>query len=201
METFIQRLDRILAAVLIVLVFLMVLSITTEIVLNAFVQPVASGILQARDQAAEPSMIADWMNALLSLVASASAPVNTASQTILVWIGILGSALALRHRAHLGVDAVVRFYPAMARRWLDYLSTILIALFSLAVFVIGGVQVCINAFQSGSRMPGIEFLNHGWFYLVLCITGVLNLIYCAYHLKHPIAIEETGDQAEESPPQ
>jgi C4-dicarboxylate transporter DctQ subunit len=127
--------------------------------------------------------------------------VNTTSQTLLVWIGILGSALALRYRAHLGVDAVVRLYPPKVRLILDYISTALIALFSLLVLGVGGWQVAYRAFAMGSKMPGIEFMNRGWFYLVLLITGILNLIYCVYHFTHPKIVElqpTTEKEASES---
>jgi TRAP-type C4-dicarboxylate transport system permease small subunit len=151
----------------------MVLCITSEIVLNAVLQPIAARL---------PSL--NWLG---NTIARISAPANTLSQILLVWLGILGSALAFRKRAHLGVDALVRVYPRKVRLALDYLSTLLVGLFSATVLVWGGYKVVAAAFARGSKMPGLEWFNAGWFYLVLIFAGGLNLIYCAYHFLHPVA--------------
>ncbi len=196
MNRFFELLDKSLTTVLLILVVAMVFSITAEIVLNAAVQPVASGLLKTIETDMDETDEADIskkkyvyvrgiLEGLMDLVANLSAPVNTSSQTLLIWIGILGSALAFRMRAHLGVDALVRMYPPKVRLVLDYISTFLIGVFSLTVLVIGGFLVSYRAFSLGSKMPGFEHLNRGWFYLVLIITGILNLIYCFYHFKYP----------------
>ncbi len=171
----------------------MVLSITTEILLNAAIQPITSSLLKSYRNDAIPTQQTEQeesfpvpqLEAMMGFVAKVSAPVNTASQTLLVWIGILGSALAFRMRAHLGVDALVRLYPPKVRLILDYVSTALVGLFSLFVLAIGGYMVCYRAFSMGSKMPGFEVLNRGWFYLVLVLAGILNLLYCIYHFAHP----------------
>jgi TRAP-type C4-dicarboxylate transport system permease small subunit len=180
---FIQRLDKAVSIVLVTLVTLMVLCITTEIVLNACIQPMISYLLNT-----SPSLESS-LQSLSKTVSTLSAPVNTLSQTLLVWVGILGSAYALRRREHLGVDALVRLYPASVRFWLDRISTLLVALFSGSVLLVGGYLVVSGAFTRGFKMPGIEWLNQGWFYVVLVITGVLNLIYCIDQWVHPKPVE------------
>ncbi len=187
MDRFYNALDQALTAVLIVLVILMVFSITAEIVLNAILQPSTSYLLATFGEN-------EFLESSMGFVALASAPINTASQTLLVWIGILGSALAFRYRSHLGVDALVRLYPYKVRLILDYAAIILVGLFSLLVLVIGGYLVCEGAFSRGSKMPGIEAINRGWFYLVLIFTGILNLLYCAYHIKYPKPVGEPVEQ-------
>ncbi|MBI1389123.1 MAG: TRAP transporter small permease subunit [bacterium] len=189
MDRVIEWIDKTLSAVLIGLVALMAISITAEIVLNAMIQPAASALLARADASgvAPDAPYREALRGVMAFVANASAPVNTASQTLLVWVGILGGALAYRQRAHLGVDALARLYPPRIRLWLDYLSTAVTAAFSLAVLVIGGWMVCARAFESGSRMPGMESFNRGWFYLVLPISGALMLVYCVHHWLHPQA--------------
>jgi len=183
-----------------ILIVLMVFSITSEIVLNAMIQPTASFLIQWLDPETSPEDASPFLSVLdsvMGFVATLSAPVNTASQTLLVWIGILGSALAFRHRAHLGVDALVRLYPPKVRLFFDYLSTALVGLFSLTVLVIGGYQVSYRAFSLGSKMPGLESLNRGWFYLVLIMTGLLNLIYCFYHFAHPKPVGALDEESKD----
>ncbi|MBN2330054.1 MAG: TRAP transporter small permease subunit [Candidatus Omnitrophica bacterium] len=200
MKRFYDRLDAALTWVLIGLTAAMVFSITGEIVLNAVIQPAASSCLSFLDGGAaaqdDASLLRRCLEGVMSFVANASSPVNTASQTLLVWIGILGSALAFRYRAHLGVDALVRVYPPRIRLWLDYAATALVGIFSLAVLVVGGYLVCSRSFSMGSKMPGFEFMNRGWFYLVLVITGVLNLIYCVHHFLHPMPVGMKTEEKE-----
>ncbi len=200
LDRFVFYLDRVLTFILLVLVVMMVVSITMEIVLNAGVQPLANFFLSRLEsaEASQSSFLVRTLESVMHWVARLSSPVNTSSQTLLVWIGILGSALAFRHRAHLGVDALVRLYPYKVRLYLDYASTILIGLFSIVVLIIGGYLNITRAFKSGSKMPGFEAFNLGWFYFVLIITGVINVIYCVYHFRHPQPVETHTHQDKES---
>lgn len=183
MRQFYNVLDKVLATLLMLLLVLMVVSITSEIVLREIVQP----ILQ-RAFTNPPAWISEF-----------SGPLNTLSQVLLVWVGILGSALALKLRAHIGVDVLVRLYPRRVQLVFDYVSTALVAIFSLGVLLYGGYRVCATAFAYGYGMPGFAALNRGWFYLVLPIAGVLGLIYCVYHARHPVTVTESpADEIRES---
>lgn len=142
----------------------------------------------------EQAQIEAFRNRLTGL----SGPVNTASQTLLVWVGILGGALAWRRRAHLGVDVFVRLFPARIRLFMDYLSSVLVAAFSATVLLYGGWLVCYNAIRFGSKMPGFEQINRAWLYSVLPLTGVLCLIYCLYHILHPEPVGPFSDTPQET---
>lgn len=166
MQLLIRLLDRSLTCILVMLVITMVLTITGEIVLREVFQPVYRYLTGNAPE----------------FLSQISGPINTASQTQLVWLGILGSALALRYRAHVGVDALVMQYPVRWQKRLAIVSDVLVAVFSLVVLLVGGTMVCQQAIAIDSRMPGFESLNRAWFYAVLPITGLLSLIYIAYLL-------------------
>jgi hypothetical protein len=122
LKRFFDILDRGLTVILLLLVVLMVASVSAEIILNAAVQPATSKLIRtlnpeadgksARADEAAPAETGSGtvagLRRVLGWVAEVSAPLNTMSQTLLVWIGILGSSLAFRQRAHLGMDALVR---------------------------------------------------------------------------------------------
>lgn len=130
-----------------------------------------------------------------SWISSISSPLNTLSQTLLVWTGLLGSSVALKHRAHLGVDALVRLYPKGVRRFLDKGAIVLIATFSLAVCIYGGATLCEGAIRRGSVVPGFEDVNRAWFYSVLVICGVANLVYCIGHFVSGPQEDDTPDHS------
>ncbi len=115
-------------------------------------------------------------------ISTLSSPLNTMSQTLLVWTGLLGSSVAVKHRAHLGVDVLTRAYPPRVAVWVDRISIVIIALFSLVVCVYGGWAICAAAIKRGSVMPGFENVNRAWFYSVLVIGGLANTVYCVLHL-------------------
>lgn len=197
MARFVAVLDKYLTRVLMTMVVAMTVSISAEIVLNAAVQPVVSRLIiklapDGSSAAAQqnPGGLLGRLQGINDFVSVMSAPLNTISQSLLVWLGILGSALAFRFRAHLGVDALVRYYPRRVQLILDHISTLLVATFSLTVLVIGGWLAAKPFFDSGALMPGLEWFNRGWFFLVLSIAGVLNLIYAVHHFLHPMAVSD-----------
>lgn len=193
--------DRVLTFVLMVMVVAMVVSITGEILLNALIQPFVSsqiadlfgGIVTA-EIAREKGGWAQLMYSVNTLISRLSSPINTISQTLMVWVGLLGTPLAFRHRAHLGVDALVRMYPRRVQLALDIVSTLLVAFFSAVVLVWGGWRTTSSVFASGTAMVGLEFLNRGWFYTVLFIAGGLNLLYAVHHLLHPVDFESESEE-------
>jgi TRAP-type C4-dicarboxylate transport system permease small subunit len=196
LRAFYAVLDKALTFILALLVTLMVFSITTEIVLNAIVQPVISHRMRVAAELAGPnaerSPSVARMEAINARISKLSSPVNTISQTLLVWVGILGSALALSLRAHLGVDALVRIYPRWLQVVMDRISMVLVGAFSAIVLLYGGWLLCSRSISSGSKMPGLGSMNMAWFYSVLAITGALNLLYCMNHLIHPKTAVEAG---------
>lgn len=169
LERLLRPIDRVLTWVVVALLVAMVSSISCEILLREVVQA-----FFLKTSGSSP----DWLQQL-------SAPLNTASQTLLVWVGLLGSSLAYRHRAHLGVDAIVRLYPARVRKALEAVSTVLVAIFSLGVLLVGGGMVCARSVNYDFRMPGLEEFNRAWFYAVLPLSGALTLLYAINFLLHP----------------
>lgn len=123
-------------------------------------------------------------------ISTLSSPINTLSQTLLVWTGLIGGSVALKHRAHLGVDALTTHYPAKVRFWLDRFSIVLVGVFSAAVCIYGGAILCQGSIRRGSVMPGFENINRAWFYSVLILAGLGNLAYCVWHLRKTADVDQ-----------
>jgi TRAP-type transport system small permease protein len=88
------------------------------------------------------------------------------------WLSYLGAALAVRYRAHYGVDLVVRFLGPRCKRLLEWLEHAVI--WSLALFmVVYGWRIVENsALQMYPTLP----FSVGTGYLVLPIAGVLFML-------------------------
>ena len=88
------------------------------------------------------------------------------------WLAYLGAALAVRYRAHYGVDFVVRFLGPRSKRLLEWLEHIVVWLLALFMMVYGWRIVESSAMQMYPTLP----FSVGTGYLVLPITGVLFLL-------------------------
>jgi TRAP-type C4-dicarboxylate transport system permease small subunit len=88
------------------------------------------------------------------------------------WLSFLGAALAVRYRAHFGVDFFVRFFHPASTRALAWLGHAVVWL--LAVFmIVYGARIVENS--AAQMYPTLPF-SVGTGYLILPIAGVLFLL-------------------------
>ncbi|HWI35196.1 MAG TPA: TRAP transporter small permease [Burkholderiales bacterium] len=88
------------------------------------------------------------------------------------WLSYLGAALAVRYRAHYGVDFLVRFLGPHLRRALEWLEHAVV--WSLAAFMVFyGWRIVENSWLQ--MYPTLPF-SVGTGYLVLPIAGVLFVV-------------------------
>jgi TRAP-type C4-dicarboxylate transport system permease small subunit len=94
----------------------------------------------------------------------------------LSWVALLGAAWVLREGAHPGLDLVHRQLGPRLRRGADLLGASLIALFSIVVFVYGGLRLVVMTQQLGQRTAAL-----GWpmaaVYSVVPVAGVLLALF------------------------
>ncbi len=97
---------------------------------------------------------------------------------LLVWLAGLGGVLAYATDRHLGVDVLVaRFHPD-ARRIALLVSHLCVLGFSIAVLVVGGLELFQSRWDSGQQLGALG-IRKAWFYLVLPLGGVLiTLLAC-----------------------
>jgi len=92
---------------------------------------------------------------------------------LLVWIGFLGAALAVRQKEHIGFDYIFNMLPDLPRRILGLLLNLGILIIGL-IMLIYGIDF-VRQFGS-DWMESIPFKNH-WFYVSLPISGTLIILY------------------------
>lgn len=96
------------------------------------------------------------------------------------WLSYLGAALAVRYRAHYGVDFLVRFFPAGSKPLLEWLEHAVV--WALAAFMVFyGWRIVESSWLQ--MYPTLPF-SVGTGYLVLPIAGVLfALMDCAVFIE------------------
>jgi len=125
---------------------------------------------------------------VLRLPLSWSEEVSTYS---FVWLALLGSAVGVRERAHIGVDAFIRLVPPPLRRLIHIGTVILLHLFLLALLYQGVVLL----YRIGDQRSGALGIPMFWVYLALPINAGLMLIHTIPEFRR--ALDYVSDSAKE----
>lgn len=95
---------------------------------------------------------------------------------LLIWIGILGAAYAAGQRVHLAIDLLGPSLEPDNQKRLDIFIDILVALFALAVMVIGGGRLIYISQVLGQLSPALQIPM--WVvYSVVPLGGILVVYY------------------------
>ena len=92
---------------------------------------------------------------------------------LLVWIGFLGAALAVRQDEHIGFDYVFNKLPPTGQKILALLLNLGIVIIGLIMLVYG---IDFVKQFGGDWMESIPYTNI-WFYSSLPVSGALILLY------------------------
>jgi TRAP-type C4-dicarboxylate transport system permease small subunit len=95
---------------------------------------------------------------------------------LLIWVSLLGAAVALRRGAHLGMDYFVERLTPRRRLYVEVFAFFCTALFSLSVMTVGGATLVVRKLQLQETSPALG-LDLGYVYLALPISGFFLTIY------------------------
>ncbi len=95
---------------------------------------------------------------------------------LMIWVGLLGAAVALNRGAHLGIDYFVGKFSVKKRLLSQILVYAVVAGFALFVLVIGGWRLVAITFSRGQTSPALS-LPMGFVYLAAPVSGFFMLIY------------------------
>jgi TRAP-type C4-dicarboxylate transport system permease small subunit len=103
---------------------------------------------------------------------------------LLIWVGLLGATYITGRKEHLAIDILHHKLSPERKVKVDMIISILVALFALAVLVIGGANLVyitlrLNQISSALQIPV------GYVYLVLPISGIFIIYYSIYDIVYP----------------
>ena len=123
------------------------------------------------------------------------------SRWLFVWLTFVGAIVAMRDRAHLGMDSVVSRLPAWGKKACFLVSNLLM-LYVVYLFAVGSWQQTI--INLGNMAPATG-LSSGFYYgvgLFFCVSGAAIIVYHLYQLvsgrmteAELIQIRESEDEA------
>jgi TRAP-type C4-dicarboxylate transport system permease small subunit len=95
---------------------------------------------------------------------------------LLIWVSLLGAAVALKRGAHLGMDYFVERMSPHRRLYVAVFVYLCTGLFSFSVMTVGGATLVVRKLHLQETSPALG-LDLGYVYLALPISGFFLTIY------------------------
>lgn len=95
---------------------------------------------------------------------------------LMIWVGVLGAAVAFSRGAHLGIDYFTAKMKVKMQKVVELFVLICVFTFSVVVLLYGGIQLVIGTFASGQTSPALT-LPMGYVYLAIPVSGFFICIY------------------------
>ncbi len=110
---------------------------------------------------------------------------------LLIWVSLLGAAVALGRGAHLGIDYFVSKLPEKSRIRTELFAFACVTLFSLLVMVVGGIDLVRTTFRLEQISPALG-LDMGYVYLAIPISGIFLVLYGVIGLGERLSATREG---------
>lgn len=98
---------------------------------------------------------------------------------LFAWMALLGASLVVGERGHMNIPLLVEKSSPPVRKALSIFAEVVAAVFAAVILVYGGVQITDLAMGQMTSSLGVAI---GIFYVVLPLSGVLNIIYCIINI-------------------
>lgn len=93
---------------------------------------------------------------------------------LFAWMSLLGASLVVGERGHMNIPIVVERMGTKGRKFFAILAEVIACLFAGVILVYGGIQITNLAMGQMTSALGIPI---GIFYVVLPLSGVINIVY------------------------
>lgn len=117
-----------------------------------------------------------WQVISRYLLNSPSSITEELSRCLLIWIGMLGAALAYRTGVHLGLDIVTQRFNVRNRQRIAMIVTCAIVLFAMSVMVIGGGKLVALTYELRQMSAALN-VRMAYIYAVIPFSGLLIAFY------------------------
>jgi TRAP-type C4-dicarboxylate transport system permease small subunit len=98
------------------------------------------------------------------------------ARLLLVWLSMLGTALAYVHRSHLGVDVLLVALAQPARHVATVVIYLLVLAFAAGVMLYGGSTLFLERLDAGQVMSTLP-MRKAWMYLAIPVAGLLMSVF------------------------
>lgn len=106
---------------------------------------------------------------------------------LFAWMALFGASLVVGERGHMNIPLLVEKSTPNVRKGLSILAEMIAALFAGIILVFGGIQITDLAMAQMTSALGVPV---GVFYIVLPLSGILNIVYCILNIVQIMTAEE-----------
>ena len=128
------------------------------------------------------TIVVTWQVIARYIMTNPSSWTEELARFMLVWVSILGAAYVSGKREHIAIDILQQRMQPEKKRKFQILIDVIIILFALFVFVIGGinlVEITLHQISSAMRIP------LGYVYAIIPFSGILIIIYALLDIFYP----------------
>lgn len=104
---------------------------------------------------------------------------------LLVWVSLLGGAVAFGTKGHLGVDFFVGKFHPETQRLMSIVVHFVVLFFAGSIFIYGGGRMVSDALLMEQMTPALGW-KMGYVYLALPISGIFMVLYTVENLIETI---------------
>ncbi|SMP46252.1 TRAP-type C4-dicarboxylate transport system, small permease component [Neorhodopirellula lusitana] len=105
---------------------------------------------------------------------------------LLVWVSLLGGAVAFGTKGHLGVDYFVSKFHPDARKLMAIVGDLIVLFFAGAIFLYGGCRLVGDTLAMEQVTPALGW-KMGYVYLALPLSGFFMVLYTVDNLIETIS--------------
>ena len=98
---------------------------------------------------------------------------------LFAWMSLLGASIVVGERGHMNIPIVVERMSAKWRKTFAVFGEVVALAFALVILIYGGIQIIGLAMGQMTSSLGLPI---GIFYIVLPLSGVINVIYTALNI-------------------
>lgn len=98
---------------------------------------------------------------------------------LFAWMALFGACLVTGERGHMNIPVVVERMGMGARKLFAVFGELVACIFAAVILVYGGVQITSLAMGQMTSSLGVAI---GVFYIVLPVSGILNVIYTVLNI-------------------
>jgi len=113
---------------------------------------------------------------------------------LLIWISLLGGAVAFGEKAHLGVDYFVSKFDPTARRFITAIGQLIILFFAVTIFMIGGSSIVANNIGQQAPALGVYGVIMAHVYLPLPIAGIFMILFTVEQLLETLFSDQSDEE-------
>jgi TRAP-type C4-dicarboxylate transport system permease small subunit len=98
---------------------------------------------------------------------------------LFAWMSLFGATVVVGERGHMNIPILVERMGTTGRKFFAIFAEIIAFLFAAIILVYGGIQITTLAMGQMTSALGIPI---GIFYIVLPVSGVLNIAYTVLNI-------------------